>query len=272
MKNNKKILIIAIFIFILMLIPIPTQIKNGDKEYNALLYKYTRIHRPSEQSSTGYEDGWELKILGIYVGGKVDTHIETKNSFTAKVLENDENHDLVVEVIEDSKYFKKGEKVKIKVENYQGINTYYMEGWILEIIFNGNIEESDPPQISSSSISVLDYSILSFVVVNKTISSKGATFILKNYTDEEYSYGPVYTIEKFENQTWKELDTLTNPLTWNSIVYSLKAHEEKEFIIDWYLGYGELKNGTYRLVKNDLRKANSPESRAYSVYAKFDIK
>ena len=36
--------------------------------------------------------------------------------------------------------------------------------------------------------------------------------------------------------------------------------------------FGELKNGTYRLVKNDLRKANSPESKSYSVYAEFDIK
>ena len=48
MKKKKIIIIVAIVIFVLMLIPIPTQIKNGDKEYNALLYKYTKIHRPSE--------------------------------------------------------------------------------------------------------------------------------------------------------------------------------------------------------------------------------
>ena len=78
MKKKKIIIIVAIVIFVLMLIPIPTQIKNGDKEYNALLYKYTKIHRPSEQSSTGYEDGWELKILGIEVGGEVNAYVSTE--------------------------------------------------------------------------------------------------------------------------------------------------------------------------------------------------
>ena len=78
MKKKKIIIIVAIVIFVLMLIPIPTQIKNGDKEYNALLYKYTKIHRPSEQSSTGYEDGWELKILEINVGGEINTYVSTE--------------------------------------------------------------------------------------------------------------------------------------------------------------------------------------------------
>ena len=43
MKKKKIIIIVAIVIFVLMLIPIPTQIKNGDKEYNALLYHKQRL-------------------------------------------------------------------------------------------------------------------------------------------------------------------------------------------------------------------------------------
>ena len=59
------------------MIPIPVKIKDGGSvEYKAILYKYTKIHRLNEQSSTGYEDGWELKILGIKVGGKTNDHIE----------------------------------------------------------------------------------------------------------------------------------------------------------------------------------------------------
>ena len=109
-------------------------------------------------------------------------------------------------------------------------------------------------------------------IKRNTLTNKGATFIIKNTSGEEYAYGPAYTIEKFENQGWKELSTLTgDPLTWNSIVYSLKAHEEKELIIDWSLGYGELTSGRYRIVKNSFRKKNSPESRSYSVYAEFEI-
>lgn len=204
MEKKKIIIIIAVIIFVLMLIPIPTRWKNGVTEYKAILYKYTKVHTPSEISFTGYEDGWELRILGIRVGGNIDAD---------RIVKPNEN------------------------KEQKNAGSVLME------------------------------------VKEDTRSSKGATFIIKNATDEEYAYGPTYTIERFENQAWKEIDTLTGePLTWNSIVYSIKSHEEKEFIIDWSLGYGELKSGTYRLVKSDFRKANSPESRTYSVYAEFDIK
>ena len=110
-------------------------------------------------------------------------------------------------------------------------------------------------------------------VKSNTLTNKGATFILKNNSADEYSYDDPYIIEKLENGNWKELDTLTgNPLSWNDMLHNLKPHEEREIKIDWSLGYGELKSGTYRLVKSNLRKANSPESRLYSFYVEFDIK
>lgn len=59
-----------------MLIPVKDRLYDGGStEYKAILYKYTKIHRISNISSTGYEDGWELKILGIHVGGKINTHV-----------------------------------------------------------------------------------------------------------------------------------------------------------------------------------------------------
>lgn len=204
MDKKKIIIIVAVVIFILMLIPIPTRWKNGITEYKAILYKYTKVHTPSEISFTGYEDGWELKILGIRVAGNIDADERLKHS-----------------------------------------------------------ENSEPKNVGSVLIEVKE----------DTRTSKGATFILKNTTEEEYAYGQPYTIEKFDNGNWKELETLTgDPLSWNAIAYTLKAGEEREINIDWSLGYGELKSGTYRLVKNDIRKSNSPESRTYTVYAEFDIK
>ncbi len=187
-----------------MLIPIPTKWKNGVTEYKAILYKYTKFHVPSEISFTGYQDGWELKILGIRVGGNIKTDEIFKSNGTR---EQNNMGSVLLEVKEDTR------------------------------------------------------------------TSKGATFIIKNTTDQEYCYGQPYIIEKFEDKSWKELDTLTgDPLSWNAVLYTLKAGEEKEINIDWSLGYGELKSGTYRLVKNSFRKNNSPESRAYTVYAEFDVK
>ena len=204
MEKKKIIIIIAVIIFVLMLIPIPTRWKNGVTEYKAILYKYTKVHTPSEISFTGYEDGWELKILGIRVGGNIKAD----------------------EIIKHT----------------------------------GNSEQKNVGSI------LLE-------VKEDTRTSKGATFIIKNTSDNEYSYGEPYTIEKSENGNWKEIDTLTGESqTWNDILYNLKPNETRELNINWSFGYGELKSGTYRLVKSDLRKANSPESRAYSIYAEFDIK
>lgn len=113
---------------------------------------------------------------------------------------------------------------------------------------------------------------ISLLVKEDTITSKGATFILKNNTDEDYAYDPSYYLEKKEDNKWNEI-VLEEPLTWNSVIYTLKAREETEINIDWSItNYGELKDGEYRLVKSNFRKSVSPDSRYYSVYAEFEVK
>ncbi len=205
MKKVKRVITISVIvIFILMLIPIPTRWKDGVTEYKAILYRYTKVHTPSDISFTGYEDGWELQILGFRVGGNIDVDARFKA--------------------------------------------------------NGHPEQR-----------IIDSILME--VKEETRTSKGATFIIKNNTNEDYAYGEPYTIEKYENKSWQELETLTKaPSSWNEILYILKAGEENELYIDWSLGYGELKSGTYRLIKSDLRKSYSAESRTYVLYAEFDIK
>ena len=100
MKKKKIIIIVAIIIFILMLIPIPNQLKDGGSvEYNAILYQYTKIHRLNEKSATGYEDGWNLKILGIQVGGEINTYVKAEQQMNEIVscLENELGGYLVTE-------------------------------------------------------------------------------------------------------------------------------------------------------------------------------
>ena len=109
-------------------------------------------------------------------------------------------------------------------------------------------------------------------IKDDTLTSKGATFILKNDTDENYWYDPVYYIEKKEDNKWNEI-ALDEPLSWNTVLYTIKAGEEIELNIDWSItGYGVLKTGEYRIIKKDFRKEASPDSRAYSVYVEFEIK
>ena len=112
---------------------------------------------------------------------------------------------------------------------------------------------------------------LSLIIKPGTLTNNGATFILKNMSTIDYNYEQAYYIEKKENNNWKEIE-LTEPLSWNTVLYTLKASQEVEITINWgNTGYGTLKNGKYRLVKNNFRKNNNPDSKSYSVYAEFEI-
>ena len=109
---------------------------------------------------------------------------------------------------------------------------------------------------------------LSFELKEDSLTENGATFILKNNTDKEYTYGPEYYIEINRNGTWEEYKTITgDPLVWNTVIYTLKPNEEKELIIDWSYGY-ELIGGTYRVVKKAFEKNEQP----IYLYANFNVK
>ncbi len=145
-------------------------------------------------------------------------------------------------------------------------------------ILNHGLNKSEAEEVIDfvKTISIIENSNknedISLLVKEDTITSKGATFILKNNTDEDYAYEPSYYLEKKEDNKWNEI-VLKEPLSWNSIIYTLKAREEIEINIDWSItGYGVLKNGEYRLVKANFRKKYSPDSRAYCIYAEFVVK
>ncbi|MBR4231251.1 MAG: hypothetical protein IKR74_03740 [Bacilli bacterium] len=195
---KKKIIILIIIVLIILLIPVPIRIKDGGSvEFKAAIYKYTKIHRFSEKSLTGYENGWELEILGKRVGGVINTYVEA--------IEKDSN--------------------------------------------------------------------LTLAIKSNTLTNKGATFILKNNTDVDYAYDDYYIIERFDKkENWVDLDLI---IGWTPRiepqVYTIKSKEEHEIYIEWSNIYGKLNSGTYRIVKNNFRKANRPDSRTYSVYTEFSI-
>lgn len=105
-----------------------------------------------------------------------------------------------------------------------------------------------------------------------TLSKSGATFILKNGTEEECFYGDDYYLEKKENGSWKKVSTLTGePLVWTFIARLLRPGEQKEITINWKNGYGELKSGTYRILK-EATKGEGTSSKKLRLYSEFTIK
>lgn len=63
--KKKIIILVVIVIALILLVPIPMHLKDGGTiEYNALLYKISKVHRLSHKTEIGYEDGIVIEILG----------------------------------------------------------------------------------------------------------------------------------------------------------------------------------------------------------------
>ena len=151
--SKKRIIIILIVVFILMLIPIPVRLKDGGSiEYKALLYKYTKIHRLNEKSMTGYEDGWELSILGIRVAGSIDTNILDEHIISIK------SNDKIIDANTGSFCYENAkdgfciDKIDFQDFKYDVISSYY-----------GNKLYIDNLDGSIKSIEVFDYSFKKFI-------------------------------------------------------------------------------------------------------------
>lgn len=79
--------------------------------------------------------------------------IESNDTFKGKVIENNSSS-ILVEVTNKCKSFKNGDKVLVHISNYEQKNIVYEKDMILTIKFNGMIQETYPPQISSTDISL----------------------------------------------------------------------------------------------------------------------
>ena len=101
-----------------------------------------------------------------------------------------------------------------------------------------------------------------------TLKKTKATFILKNNSNVNITYGNEYKIEKKIDDNWQELE---EKLAFNLPAYNLKYMDSVELKLDWKNGYGSLDKGQYRLVKNvSIEKVDS-SSEEFNVYGEFNI-
>lgn len=309
MKKKKIIIIVAIVLFVLMLIPIPMRIKDGGSiEYRAILYKYTKIHRLNERSSTGYEDGWELKILGIYVGGEVNTYVLAEHKISIR------SNDKIVEANTGSFCYKEGtclDKTDFQDFHYNVIASYYdnklylnnLDGSIKSIkLFDYSSKEFIDVEVKytdeyiiTPSISGLfifkinaiyqgksiEYYFMSEIsktsgedinvnmeIKKDTLTDTGLTMIVENLSDKDLEYGNPYTLEKYENGFWKDVQPI-NELLFTMPAFGLNRNESVELKINWEYGYGKLK-GKYRIVKRFSYKENDDHI-FFNKYLEFEI-
>ena len=309
MNKKKIIIIVAIVVFVLMLIPIPMRLKDGGSvEYRAVLYKYTKIHRLSERSTTGYEDGWELKILGIYVGGEVNTYVLAEHKISIR------SNDKIVDANTGSFCYKEGtclDKIDFQDFHYNVIASYYdnklylnnLDGSIKSIkLFDYSSKEFTDVKVkytdeyiitpSISGIYIfkinaiyqgksIEYYFMSEIsktsgedinvnmeIKKDTLTDTGLTMIVENLSDKDLEYGNPYTLEKYENGFWKDVQPI-NELFFTMPAFGLNRNESVELKINWEYGYGKLK-GKYRIVKRFSYKENDDHI-FFNKYLEFEI-
>ena len=100
---------------------------------------------------------------------------------------------------------------------------------------------------------------VSIKIKEGTLTNTGATIIITDTTDKNYSYGEPYRIDKKENGKWKEAPKVIEDAFFNMPAYYPDENNEIVREINWVWIYGKLKPGTYRFVTNASDKNISVE-------------
>lgn len=104
------------------------------------------------------------------------------------------------------------------------------------------------------------------------VTPKGMTLKIEQFGGNptgELQTGAPYSLETTVNNEWQPVETKTRePLVWNALAYSVKMNDITEMNINWEYGYGELKPGYYRLIKefDDFRAPGDFDKETYEVY------
>ena len=101
-----------------------------------------------------------------------------------------------------------------------------------------------------------------------TLTNTGATLILSNNSDKDFSYGNPYEIEVKKNNEWHKINV---ELDFTLPAYVLLSKETREIDIDWKYGYGKLAKGTYRIIKGIDYEYEEGKYETFNVAVEFNI-
>ena len=88
-------------------------------------------------------------------------------------------------------------------------------------------------------------------IVDGTLTNKGATILITDYSGELYTYGLWYRIDQKIDGKWQEREYVVDDnVGWNEPAFYVDKNHELMMEEDWSWLYGELEKGEYRLVKS----------------------
>ena len=86
-------------------------------------------------------------------------------------------------------------------------------------------------------------------VLENTITNKAAEILITDNNKNQYGWGVEFRVQQKIDGKWKELDYISDDLSWIEIAYELDKNNQVKMKVDFEKYYGILKRGIYRIVK-----------------------
>ena len=106
----------------------------------------------------------------------------------------------------------------------------------------------------------------------ETVTPAGATFVLRRCSEEEWTYGDEYTIQrKTENGDWIAAAEIADDVSFHLLAYLIEPFGAAEVAVDWGWLYGELPSGQYRFGKTILLSHEPGDYDTKTIWALFEV-
>lgn len=87
-------------------------------------------------------------------------------------------------------------------------------------------------------------------VLKDTITNTSIEILITDNNEDKYGWGVQFAIQEKVNGEWKNLEYLSDKVSWISIAYNLDENNQLKQKLDIEEYYGKLDKGTYRIVKS----------------------
>ena len=86
-------------------------------------------------------------------------------------------------------------------------------------------------------------------VLQDKITKEEVEILITDNNENHYGWGVEFKVQEKNNEEWKDLDYISDDLSWIDIAYNLNENNQLTQKLDIEKYYGKLSNGIYRIVK-----------------------
>lgn len=259
MKNNKKsFILLGILIAILLIVAVAY--KHRDRRTYELnlpqVEELSKIELKKDGMSIGIYKTEEITdIINVLSGVKRITKTESIQDFPTNI-DNEIQVDFTFK--EDIEYkageistiflYEKNERDYIE-QPYNGIYQISADEYNSIKVYLDNIEQNQTTSNLPTGNSKRNPENVTIEVLKDTITNKTAEILITDNNEEQYGWGVEFRVQQKVNGEWKELDYISDDLSWIEIAYALGEDNQVKMKVNFEKYYGTLENGTYRIVK-----------------------